>query len=1000
MHPTPRPTLGPRLRPGTSGIQTRGALTRGVLTWSVLPLLLLLGAPDLQGQQAAGTNGDRLLGHHVYEEWRTIGDRALAPVGDWVHFTLNRENADGELVVRSVDSDREHRVERGASPRFTADGRLVVFRIRPVRPEPGEAASGANPRDRRNAVRDSLGILELESGRVQRFPGLLSFQLPEEGGDWLVFHQEAGNDAEAQDGAEPVEPAGAAGASPEGGARAGSPRNGSDDDPGTLVLLSLTGGEETRYRRVEAFTLSRAGARLAFVERDGEIRRVQVVVPGGGDPMTVLETDEEVSALTLDRDGDRLAFRTVGADGDDEDPDAGRFARIALWAAGDAEARTLVDGATAGMPHEWGVSPHHGISFSAGGDRLLLGTRPPSPTREPDPAWSHPLDEEVDVDIWHWRDQELMTVQNVRRTQRMRRSYQAVFFLDDQRLVQLADPSLPSVQVGANGDARVAVGSDPTPYGIESSWESPNPRDLYLVEVETGERRLLVEGARGGAAVSPGEDFVAWYHGPDSTWYAHEVATGITRPISRDLPHPVFNEDHDLPQVAGSYGSAGWIEGDAAILLYDRYDLWRVDPRGEAAPVALTGGEGRERRIRFRAVRLDPDRDSVDPREPLLLSTFHEPTRDAGFSRMVPDRPGVPDELILEPRRFSTPSQAREGDRLLFTQETFREFPDLWVADPDFRDRARISEANPQQAEYRWGTAELVSWISADGTPLDGILMKPDDFDPTGSYPLLVYFYDRQSERLHSHYAPLPHRSIINFPMYTSHGYVVFIPDIVYREGYPGESAFNAVVSGVNHLLRDPWVDRERIGLQGHSWGGYQIAFIVTRSQRLFRAAAAGAPVANMTSAYGQIRWETGLVRQFQYERTQSRLGGSLWDRPMRYLENSPLFWADKIETPLLIMHNDNDGHVPWEQGIELFTALRRLDRAAWLVNYRGEPHWPTTFANRRDWNIRMKQFFDHFLQGAAPPRWMVEGIPAEERGETLGYEEVPGARADGGPER
>lgn len=972
MSPAPRPARRPALpRPFT----TLGA-------FPVLGLLLLAGAtggiPTPGAAQSPGQGstapsparsaeipqGDRLLGHHVYEEWRTIGNRGLAPRGDWVHYTLELENGDGELVVRSVDSDREHRVERGADPRFTADGRRVVFRIRPYRSggtEDGEAGNGS-------AVRDSLGILDVESGQVLRLPGLLSFQLPQEGGEWMVFHQETGPDAD------------------------------SEEDPGTLVLLALGTGGETRFPRVEAYAISRDGGRLAFVAQEGEGRRVQVAVPGAGDPLTILETDEELSGLTLARDGDRLAIRAVVGEGNGgDDPQAGRFARIVGWQEGAAAARTLVDGSTPGMPEGWGASPHHGLSFAAGGSRLLLGTRPPAPGREGDPEWSHPLDEEVDVEIWHWQDEELMTVQNVRRTQRLRQSYQAVLFLEEDRLVQLADPSLPSVSVGSDGDAGLAVGSDPTPYAIEASWESPNLRDLYLVEVATGDRRLLVEGARGGASVSPDEAFVTWYHGPDSTWYAHEVATGRTRPISGALPHPVHDEDHDLPQVAGSYGSAGWLEGDAAILLYDRYDLWQVDPRGEAAPVSLTAGEGRDRQIRFRAVSLDPDRSALDPSEPLLLSAFHEPSRDAGFFLVVPEQPGSPDELILEPRRFSTPVRAREGERVLFTQETFREFPDLWVSDPGFQDRIRVSEANPQQAEYRWGTAEIVSWTSSDGMPLDGILMKPDDFDPSGSYPLLVYFYDRQSERLHSHYAPVPHRSIINFPMYTSHDYVVFIPDIVYREGYPGESAFNAVVSGTQHLLREPWVDRERIGLQGHSWGGYQIAFIVTRSQRLFRAAAAGAPVANMTSAYGQIRWETGLVRQFQYERTQSRLGGSLWDRPLRYLENSPLFWADKIETPLLIMHNDNDGHVPWEQGIELFTALRRLDRAAWMVNYRGEPHWPTTFANRRDWNIRMKQFFDHFLHDAPPPRWMVEGIPAEERGETLGYEEVPGAQADGG---
>jgi len=390
-------------------------------------------------------------------------------------------------------------------------------------------------------------------------------------------------------------------------------------------------------------------------------------------------------------------------------------------------------------------------------------------------------------------------------------------------------------------------------------------------------------------------------------------------------------------------------------------------------------------------VRLDRDRDTWVPDADLFLSVFNPRTKQAGFARTRLDGGGAPQILALEDRSFSTPVRAAGADVLLFTQETFVDFPDLWVSGPDLRDRRRVSEANPQQAEYRWGTAELVEWISADGIPLQGVLMKPEDFDPTRQYPMVVYFYERWSDGLHNHYAVVPHRSRIAFPMYTSDDYLVFIPDIVYLEGYPGEGGLNAVNPGIFKLIEAGFVDPDRIALQGHSWGGYQIAFMVTRSRNLYRAAAAGAPVANMTSAYGAIRRETGLVRQFQYERTQSRLGGTLWEMPLRYIENSPLFWVDKIETPLLIMHNDADGHVPWEQGIELFVAMRRLGKPAWMVNYRGEPHWPTTFPNRVDWNVRMKQFFDHFLKDAPPPAWMVEGIPAIRRGETLGLEPVPG---------
>jgi dipeptidyl aminopeptidase/acylaminoacyl peptidase len=305
-------------------------------------------------------------------------------------------------------------------------------------------------------------------------------------------------------------------------------------------------------------------------------------------------------------------------------------------------------------------------------------------------------------------------------------------------------------------------------------------------------------------------------------------------------------------------------------------------------------------------------------------------------------------------------------------------------------DLTRISDVNPQQSEYRWGTAERVQWTSVDGKPLQGILYKPDGFDPDAEYPMMVYFYERNSDNLHRYWTPRAHRSIINFSFYASRGYVIFVPDIPYKVGYPGESAMNAVMPGVTKLLDTGFIDPDRVGVQGHSWGGYQIAYMVTETN-LFAAAEAGAPVSNMTSAYGGIRWGSGMSRMFQYEDTQSRIGGTLWETPLRYIDNSPIFQADKIQTPLLMMHNDQDGAVPWEQGIELFVALRRLGKPAWLINYNDEPHWPTTLANKRDWAKRMQQFFDHYLKGTPAPVWLEEGVPAVDKGETLGYEPVSG---------
>jgi dipeptidyl aminopeptidase/acylaminoacyl peptidase len=287
----------------------------------------------------------------------------------------------------------------------------------------------------------------------------------------------------------------------------------------------------------------------------------------------------------------------------------------------------------------------------------------------------------------------------------------------------------------------------------------------------------------------------------------------------------------------------------------------------------------------------------------------------------------------------------------------------------------------------KWGEVKLVSWKSFDGTNLQGLMYFPENIDTSLRYPMLVYFYERNADLLHSWSNPAPSRSIINRPYCVSNEYIVFVPDITYETGYPGRCAYNAVVSGTMAMLEKyPFIDPDRLGLNGQSWGGYQVAWLVTHTD-LFRCAMAGAPVSNMTSAYGGIRWESGKSRMFQYEEAQSRIGGTLWDKPLLYLENSPLFSAPSIHTPLLIMHNDADGAVPWYQGIELYMALRRLQKPCWMLTYNNEQHNLTRRANMKDLSIRMMQFYDYYLRGAAMPAWMGKGLPALEKGKKDGYE-------------
>ena len=457
--------------------------------------------------------------------------------------------------------------------------------------------------------------------------------------------------------------------------------------------------------------------------------------------------------------------------------------------------------------------------------------------------------------------------------------------------------------------------------------------------------------------------------------------------MSKGIPHPVHNELHDLPSVPKAYGNAGWVDGDKAILIYDRFDIWAVDPESVLPPVCITNGYGRKHHLQLRYKKTGPAK-TIDPQKTMLLTAVNEETRASGFYTDKVQGNQQPRKLTLMNENISFKTKADDADVVLVTRSTFQKYPDLWLTDLRFKKFEQISDTNPQQSKYLWGTAERFQWTSLDGEKLNGILYKPENFSPKKTYPMIVYFYERLSSRLHSYFSPAPSRSSINVSFYVSRGYVVFLPDIPYEVGHPGQSCIKAVVPGVTALIDRGFIDRKRIGVQGHSWGGYQVAYLVTKCH-LFAAAEAGAPVSNMTSAYGGIRWSTGKSRAFQYEKTQSRLGGTPWNAQQLYIENSPLFWADKIRTPLLMMHNDRDGAVPWYQGIELFVAMRRLGKPCWMLNYNGEQHGLTRNDTKRDWSIRMQQFFDHYLKGAPAPVWLKNGVPAREKGKTLGLELV-----------
>ena len=943
----------------------------------------------------------RALDHDAYDIWNRIGAQALSNDGRWALFAITSEANDPTLTVVDVAGTTRHVIERAEAPAFDAGSRFVAFTIKPTKAVLEEARKKKTPPARMPA--DTLGILDLRTGAVTRVARIRGFRMPDDAGDWLAYQlgrapdekpDSAAADSTVAPGAvEPRRPEPGRMPEPPAGETAGDTTKKAPErkreEGYPVVLLNPATGEERRFEDVVTYAFSDDGSRLVFTRsnKTGDADGVYVTDTRTGNITTLLSGKGEYKQVAIDDAGRQVAFISNVDEFEQVDSTAGEPSwKLYHWDGRAASARVIAAPSSAGIPEGAWIPDNGTVRFSPDGRRIYF---PTADRPEPDPEAEEDGEEKVVVDIWNWKDPLIQPMQLRQAAQERRRTYEAVIHLRDGRIVQLERPDLPSVSVALRGDGDLAVGTSNLPYRQEISW-GESGSDVYLVDVRTGAATQILEYNRGNASLSPEGRYLTWFDGEQQAWFAMDVRSRSIANISERIPHAVHNEEHDSPSLPRAYGSAGWTTDDSRFLIYDSHDIWAVDPTGRAEPRNVTEGVGRRDNLRLRYVRLDTEERAIDPSSEMLLSAFNLWTKQDGFYRDRVNGTQAPSRIMMADKRFGNPRKARDANTVIFTRSDFREFPDLWVSDLTFADARRLSEANPQQSEYRWGTAELVDWRSADGETLQGVLYKPDGFDPSQKYPMMVYFYERLSDNLHGHVIPAPGSSSINISFYVSRGYLVFTPDIPYRIGYPGESAFKAVVPGVLSLLERGFVDEQRVGVQGHSWGGYQIAYLVTKTD-IFRAAEAGAPVANMVSAYGGIRWESGMSRMFQYEKTQSRLGGTLWDTPMRYIENSPIFWADKVNTPLLMMHNDEDGAVPWEQGIEYFVALRRLGKPVWMLNYNGEAHGLRKEVNRKDWTIRMQQFFDHYLLDAPPPVWLEQGVPATEKGRNLGLDLVTG---------
>ena len=886
------------------------------------------------------------------DDWKHIRAPQLSADGQWVSYELEPNTGDKTLILYHASSKITRSFGRSSGLAFSADSKYAVFMTHPA--EDSLKALRRQKVEKEELPEDTLVIYDLEDRQQLKIPRVERFFLPEKWEGWLAYQLDPiPRDTSLPDSVKV--------------------KTENEDNGSVLVFRNLVSGGEDSVRFAKTVKMAeenpfflihttgdKEGLEAGVYRYDATQQRLQPLLTGEG----------KYGKMSVSRTGKRAAFLAR------RDTTEQQVTAYTLWQSTDGKAaRLLADSSASFLPEDFLISEHFELEYSEDESKLFFGVSPPPVLQD-----TSLLEEEiVNVEVWTSQDPRLYTHEEARLEEEREKAYTCVYHLGDGTIVQLGDEALPEIRIGDEGKAAVALGLDETPYLQQISWEGfPLRKDVYLVNVNTGQRKRIAVNVAGNPRLSPMAEYVYWYSHPDSAWFAYSVREQELRQLAKSVQAPFYDELNDQPTHPYPYGIAGWTTQDDFIMVYDRYDVWLIDPRNNIAPNNLT--KGRANRRRYRYIKLDEEERSIEEVKPMLFHRFDERNKSSGYV-WFNIHTGIKEVVQKGPHYFNMDVQkAKDEDHFLFTRESFTEYPNLRLSTDGLSTAAKISDANPQQSEYRWGTAEPYRWTNANGERMEGILIKPEGFNPERQYPMMTYFYERYADRLHRHWAPRYPRSYINFPYYASRGYVIFIPDIHYQVGYPGKSALDAVTTGVTSLLEKGFIDRERIGIQGHSWGGYQSAYIITQTD-LFKCAESGAPVVNMTSAYGGIRWASGLSRMFQYERTQSRIGGTLWEKPLRYIENSPLFYADKINTPVLILHNDEDGAVPWYQGIEFFVALRRLGKPAWLLNYNGDPHGVKGPTHRRDFMQRMQQFFDYYLLDAPMPEWMERGVPPVEKG-------------------
>jgi len=870
-----------------------------------------------------------------YMLWRNIGSTAISDDGNWFTYAYSRRNEDASLYIKHLTSDKIIEVERGSSPRFSDDCRWVAYNINPPasqgsqqrgqQPSPPPQQPGRRGQPNQAGSR-KVELLDLSTNEKYSVENVSSFSFTK-GSKYFIVRKRA----------------------------SGSGGRGSD-----LLLRNLETGMNELIGNVSEFSVNKTGVLLAFIiDVEDKAGNGLYLIDLATHTRRPLDTDKAVyERMTWDEEGTALAvlkgdkkvsyvqkenILLVFMDLDKAQPD-----------------KTVYDPATAfDFPKDMVISENAGLSFNPDLTKVFLGIK----EQEKEPEKPKDAEPVADVDIFHWKDDQLQTVQKVQASRDRNFTYQAVFHLDTKRFVRLTDEKMRQISLTRNG--KWGVGQDNQAY--ISDWK-PRVADYYRVNTGTGERTLMFKAHERTMGLSPdSKHFLYW---KDHHVWDYRLETGATINLTKNASVSYINTEDDHTGSKRPYGVTGWTKDGQAVILTHRYDLY-LQPLDGGEATNLTGGYGDDNDISLRYVRVDTEERFIDLSQPILLSAFGQWTKKAGYYEL---NNGKLEQLIYEDKKFGRLTKVKNADKFIYTISTFHDFPDYYISDTKFTYPKRLTDANPQQSEYKWGYRILFDYTNNDGVRLQGTLAIPDDYEDGQKLPMLVNFYEKYSQNLHNYYSP-GYASSPQFAGFVSQGYLVMQPDVHFRTRTSHSDMLECVEAAVKKVIEMGYADPERIGLHGHSYSGGGSAYISMRS-KMFAAIAAGAAPINLTSEFNQLFNSSGQNNHSYDIYGQGRYGTNPYDDPELYREQSAITHVRTMNTPLLYLHGVDDPTVEYLQGMEFYNGLRFNEKPVIFLSYPGEGHGLRRLENQKDFTIRLHQFFDHHLKGKPAPEWMTKGVP------------------------